>query len=467
MNPSETTKETEFIFRRLGDSFLQFATDLWHSVPILLLIVAAVAVIAKSAYSRYVRRTRGSGKPDSNEGWLWWGAFLFIAAVVIWTLVEFNHRDSEQVNAGPASLSELGTSNDAMWYSFVAAVFGLGCVFVVLMYIKDSKSIRWFWAAKLAILRITVYAILCFVFLLPAKQTWERTEKKSRVVVVLDISPSMTRVSDEVDSRGRQAKTRMDILLDFLTDEKNDNKVRFIQRILEKNPIVVYSFGTRLDENSQMINRDEKAWDRSEWESFISYDFRPAMLKGLSEDGKQKLRSSTQPVSWSGPPLAKDQKKLEPTNWADWAAMWVGHARQLEQTNAKETDAGNRKRLVDQLSEDDDATLLDNIKKLDRRVDVARTIALGTNVPDSVTAAVSRESPNMVQGIVVFSDGRSNSALTLPIANCDRATKEKIPVFTVAVGEDRQTTSINISEIQADESVQPDQASSRSSTSTV
>src|SRR6185436_4578801 len=35
--------------------------------------------------------------------------------------------------------------------------------------------------------------------------------------------------------------------------------------------------------------------------------------------------------------------------------------------------------------------------------------------------------------------------------------KEKIPIFTVAVGEDRQTTSINISEIQSDESVQPDQ----------
>ena len=332
-------------------------------MPLLLLIVAALALIAKIGYSRYVRRTRGPGKPDATEGWLWWGAFLSIAAVVIWTLVAFNHRDTEQVKSGPASLSEFGTSNDAMWYSFVAAVFGLGCVFVVLMYIKDSKSIRWFWAAKLAILRITVYAILCFVFLLPAKQTWERTEKKSRVVVVLDISPSMTRVSDEVDSRGRQAKTRMDILLDFLTDEKNDNKVRFIQKILEKNPIVVYSFGTRLDDNAQMINRDEKAWDRSEWESFISYDFRPAMLKGLTEDGKQKLRASTQPVPWSGPPLAKDQKKLEPTNWADWAAMWVGHARQLEQANAKETVAGNRKRLVDQLSEDDDATLLDNIKK--------------------------------------------------------------------------------------------------------
>jgi hypothetical protein len=457
MNPTETTRETEFVFRRLGDSFPQFAADLWHSVPVLVLAVAAILVVAKGAYTR-ARRARGVGKPDSTETWLWWGAFLSVATFVLWTLVAFYHRDSEQVKAGPASLSETGTTNDAMWYSFVAAVFAAGSVFVVWMYIKDSKSIRWFWAAKLAILRIAVYGILCFVFLLPAKQTWERTEKRSRVVVVLDISPSMTRVSDEIESRGRQPRTRMDALLDFLTDDKNDNKVRFVQKILEKNPLVIYSFGTRLDDSSQIVNRDEKPWDRAEWEAFVTYDFRPAILKGLSEDGQQKVRNTDTPVKWSGPTLPTGQKKLEPANWADWAAMWVGHARSIEQANAKETDSGRRRKLVADLSDEDDATLLENLKKLDRRVDVARTIALGTNVPDSLTAAVNRESPNMVQGIVVFSDGRSNLGSDSSYRELrDRATREKIPIFTVAVGEDRQTTGITIAEIQADETAQPDQ----------
>jgi hypothetical protein len=57
--------------------------------------------------------------------------------------------------------------------------------------------------------------------------------------------------------------------------------------------------------------------------------------------------------------------------------------------------------------------------KTDRRIDVAHN-RTGTNVPDSVTAAVNRESPNIIQGIVVFSDGRSNLPPTLPIANCLR-----------------------------------------------
>jgi hypothetical protein len=458
MNPTETTRNTEFIFRRLGDSFQQFALDAWHAVPLPLLVLAAALVVAKVGHGRYARATRGPGKPTDAARWLWWGAFLSVAALLVWTLVAFYQSDKKQTEGGSTPLSALGTSNDAMWYAFVIGLFTLGCVFVVAMYVKDSKSVRWYWAVKLATLRIAVYAILCFCFLLPAKQTWERTEKRSRVVVVLDISPSMTRVSDEIDSRGRQAKTRIDTLLDFLTDDKNESKVHFIQKILEKNPVVVYTFGTRLDESSQVMNRDEPAWNRADWDAFVSYDFRPSMLKGLSADGQQKVRSATAPVTWGGPTLPPGQKKLEPVNWADWAAMWVGHAKSIEQANSKEQDESKRKTLVADLSREDDAILHENLKKLDRRVDVARTIAAGTNVPDSVTAAVNRESANMVQGIVVFSDGRSNLGSDSSYRELrDRATKEKIPVFTVAVGEERNTSSINISEIQADESAQPDQ----------
>ena len=448
MNPNESTKETEFVFRRLGESFTQFASDLWASVPLWLLILTAVVMIGKIGYTRYVRRVRGPGKPDAAQYWLWWAAFLSIATLVVWILVALYQRDAEQVKAGSAPLSALGESNKAMWYSFVIGLFSLGSLFTILMYIKDSKSIRWFWAVKLAILRITVYAILCFVFLLPAKQTWERTEKKSRVVVLLDISPSMTRVSDEIDSQNRKAKTRMDVLIEFLTDDK----VKLIKPILEQNPVVVYQFGTRLDESPRTMNRGEAALSKGEWEEVAAYDFRAFLLKGLSEPGREALRNTTIPVNWNGPTIPPDQKKLEATNWAEWASAWYGYAKQ------NQADDKNWKPLVTGMSQEDDTLLRDNINKLDRRIDVARTIALGTNVPDSVTAAVNRESAHMVQGVIVFSDGRSNLGSDSSYRELrERASKEKIPIFTIMVGEERQITSINISDIQADETAQPDQ----------
>ena len=106
----------------------------------------------------------------------------------------------------------------------------------------------------------------------------------------------MTRVSDEIGSASAgKAKTRMDVLIDFLTDDKNDSKVRFIQKILEKNPVVVYPFGTRLDESSQMIDREEKPWAAAEWEAFATYDFRPAILKGCRRTAGRRCATRLRP----------------------------------------------------------------------------------------------------------------------------------------------------------------------------
>ena len=92
--------------------------------------------------------------------------------------------------------------------------------------------------------------------------------------------------------------------------------------------------------------------------------------------------------SKTGPKARQGRAKPDAGNWADWAAAWFSH---------RDDDP-----LVNGMSAEDTAVLRENLKKLDRRIDVARTIALGTNVPDSVTAAVNRESPNMVQGVIVF-----------------------------------------------------------------
>ncbi len=113
--------------------------------------------------------------------------------------------------------------------------------------------------------RECVYVLLLCVFLLPAEQTWEETNKQSRVVVLLDITPSLTdpRATDEVSTNpGRKVKTRMDVILDFLSD----NDVAFLKRLLEKNPVAIYTFGTRLDESPTVVNPGE-TWTRNDWES--------------------------------------------------------------------------------------------------------------------------------------------------------------------------------------------------------
>jgi hypothetical protein len=56
------------------------------------------------------------------------------------------------------------------WLLIMGVVLFIGLALVVWMYIKDSRTVRWFWAAPLALLRIGVYLILAVMFLMPAKQ---------------------------------------------------------------------------------------------------------------------------------------------------------------------------------------------------------------------------------------------------------------------------------------------------------
>src|SRR5687768_1744971 len=148
------------------------------------------------------------------------------------------------------------------WMTLVVGLLVLGAAFVVWMYVRDTKSIRWYVAAPLALLRIGVYLLLAAAFLLPARQTWEKVEKRSRVVMLIDVSPSVTQVTDEIKSAANpKPKTRLDKVLDFLTDEK----VSFIQKLTEKNPVTVYRFGTRLDDESQPFLPDTPPWTADDW----------------------------------------------------------------------------------------------------------------------------------------------------------------------------------------------------------
>jgi hypothetical protein len=437
MNETTPTQKSEFVFRRVFDSFDQFAGDLGTAlaggtIAKLLLAFMVLALAARIVYRYSNPASRAPGAKDPTAYWLRVATWVSVGAFVIWGLVAFYNRDSDPSKGTGETVSTLGAGNAAKWYVFTAALFALGAVFVVFMYIKDTKTVRWYWAVPLALLRITVYAILCTVFLLPSLQTWEDTNKQSRVVILLDISPSVTNVTDEIGSGpGRRPKTRMDILVEFLTDER----IAFLKNLLDKNPVAIYAFGTRLDESPTLVEQGAQPWTKADWDSFARYDLKPHVLRGLSEDGQAQLKKTT---DWNG------DKKGD----AAWGRSWA----------AKRNDPELQKTLG--LSSAEDAEQLKkNLERLDKRVDVAETITKGTNVVDSVKAALDREAANMVQGIIVFSDGRSNlggEAGYLELR--ERATREKIPVFTVAVGEDRQTSAMTITEVNAPDSAPIDEA---------
>ena len=410
MAQNGVTQESVFILRRLGEAF-PFASPEYASAGGKAYWLGTVVLLALIGLALAARTLLGNRDGDiSLFRWFLAGtqAALFIVPAIC---------------VGVAREVE----GEVLWWILSASTLICATMMTILLYIKDAHTIGW-WAILLAPLRICVYITLLACFLLPAIQTWEETEKRSRVIVVIDVSPSITTISDELSRvPGVKPKTRLNKVLDLLTDEN----VNFIGKLTEKNPVFVYRAGTRLDETGDELAQGAPSWTRDEWSMWASYDFKPYALKGISEAGQIELKKMP---AW---------KAGEP-GIADWATQYA---------KAADTDA-----VPTTMSEDDKTILAGNRAKLEKRVDVARSLVLGTNVLDSLLTAVNRESSNMVQGIVVFSDGRSNLGSDSAIGDLrDRAAKEKIPIFTVAVGEKRENVEIVITDLAAPDSTQPDE----------
>jgi hypothetical protein len=424
MNETGNQAEAELIFRRLGDPFppvpdapswLPEGASWMFDGVLLLLAGAALLGWLVVVYLCYRSDTRSVG------GWAYvTGALRLLGVGFLAAAAAFRGASIPQ-------LEQFG--DNVAWYLAIIALLLTGLSFIVSSYLRDARNTGWL-AIPLGVLRLTVYLLLAWAFLLPAIQKWETTRKTSKVIVILDVSPSVAETADELSSiPGRKAKTRLDKVIDFLTDEQ----VAFLKKLLDKNPVAVYRFGSRLDEDAQTFDAGRPVgWAKEDWYAWARYDFKPYVLRGVSPDGRNAVRQSR---PWDG----------DKPGTPEWALAWA---------KLKDEEA-----IPAGLSEADQKALAENKARLEKRVDVARSIVQGTNVPDSLTALVSREAANMVQGVVVFSDGRSNLGSDSAYRQLrEKATRDKIPIVTVAVGEPREVVSITITDLQAPDRAPPDEA---------
>lgn len=183
------------------------------------------------------------------------------------------------------ALRVFGKQVEARWFwAFVLGVILLvGFAYVIAMYRRDSRSVGPLWATLLGFLRCLVYLILGGVFLLPAWQTWEKTETHSKVVLAIDVSDSM-RSRDDIPSESMPVEklpTRIDKVQEFLLA----NQGAFIKDLQAKNPVYLYRFGSRVDEQFQLLDKD-KPWTAEEWSAWLHPNPKQPMPENLSDADK-------------------------------------------------------------------------------------------------------------------------------------------------------------------------------------
>jgi hypothetical protein len=282
------------------------------------------------------------------------------------------------------ALHLFGREIEARWFWVLVLILVLsaGFFYVGWMYKRDSRSVGWMWASFLGLLRCMVYAILAAVFLLPAFQTWNRTELHSKVVMLDDASGSMGN-RDDLPTEAMPAeklKSRQDKIIDFLTDDR----AGFLKKLQDKNPVYAYRFGTKIDPDFKLFEGGKVVWSTSDWAEWLKPNPLEPEPQGLNDEAKKKYYD---------------------------------------------------------------------------RISLFKDLVNGTNLGTALTEVANRESNNMVNAVVLISDGR-NSAPQFSQDQIDevksRFKKAKIPIFTVAVGEYREPISIRITDLQAPEQARPD-----------
>ncbi len=299
---------------------------------------------------------------------------------------------------------------DVFWISVLVLVLLAAFAYVGLMYARDSRSVGPWWAAFLGLLRSAVYVILAGVFLLPAIQTWEETEVRSKVLVLFDVSGSVTAVVDDLpDDRTPIEKlpTRQDKVLRFLADEK----VGFLAGLERKNPLTVARFAGKIDPNPWYF-ADGRNWTQEEREAALNDPERKGELP--------------------------EPQRLQQEFWAAWLKPTA------TVTPPEDWNEADKKRLEH---------LVQSNQKL-----AAAGFFGGTNLADAVLALLNREVNSMVQGVVVFTDGRST--LSSGRQNLDdlqqRARAAGIPIFVVGVAKERPQVRVEIVDLRVPGLVQPE-----------
>ena len=140
-----TTIQTEFVFRRLAEPMF--------GVPV--------------------------------HWFVWVALVLFVFSLCCFYVVRKYRRDFELdvIRLDSAAFRVLFSLVGLLGFFLVLPFVGL--VRAVVSAVKgDGRTSNWFMASFLTYIRLLVYGLLAFAFLLPSCQHWEYSEKGSRVVIL-------------------------------------------------------------------------------------------------------------------------------------------------------------------------------------------------------------------------------------------------------------------------------------------
>ncbi|MCA9213427.1 MAG: hypothetical protein KDB27_10205 [Planctomycetales bacterium] len=331
-------------------------------------------------------------------------------------------------------------------------------IIVAIMYRRDSVDLGKGTRGTLLLLRILAFVGLAFFFLNLEKKTEQRQTKNSRVAVLVDVSQSMG-ITDMMGDGTREAATRIEQVLQHIADGE------VIRALREKHDVSVYTFS-----------------DNSTPASVASYQKVKASHESTQVDPKAVVLSAAKESRnlWTAAAIAigiamvavfihfflgNRGRGAEGESWflliatvvAIVGFVFAGVAN-LRQPSITPAMAFGWRQLPDRL--DDVRTPKIETKESateTQTVDWNQVLAargVETRVGDAIQSIVEQERGGPISGVVVITDGASNSGLGVA-AIAEFAKQADVAVFPVGVGSSELPRNVRVVDMEAPARVFP------------
>jgi hypothetical protein len=216
-----------------------------------------------------------------------WEALIFpvlLALAVVGLIAMFSRRHKlVTLGVGAAVIVVFGALyvgigafmvNLLSWWLVLVPTLLIGFFYVGMMYAKDAHSVHFTWAGFLGFLRVTVYCLLGVCFLLPGCQEYEVSVTESKVLVLFDVSGSMSEAPDG-DAGPEGSMTRQEKVVKFLSDRYGKDGKTFIEHLVDSSPVTCYRFGGGIDDEPLEFSKDvdRKPYTKAEqWARWLRPD---------------------------------------------------------------------------------------------------------------------------------------------------------------------------------------------------
>ena len=358
-------------------------------------------------------------------------------------------------------------------------------IFAWIIYRKDSVDLKRPAAFLLTSLRwLTIGGIFLFV-LNPGQRSETRIVKPSRLSILMDNSLSMgllDPVSENSVDRGLRSQQLIDWLAGPLVEKfRGEHEVSVYSFGDSDQPKLIESFSKNFGSENRAIDlsaEEETAFLQSQWivwsGALVSLLALVFTVFGLTRRKPIKPTTSTTTTTKSE---LKPQAEIKapPSRFESWwfsggvlllligltllaiGDLWLPKI-QLAQSLGLQSAETSQTNLTSPAADSDAENEREN-NPSPEPADVAWAAELqpqgtSTRIGSAIQYIVNKEQGGPIAGIVLFTDGQSNSGISVDRAIA-AATNAGIPIFTVGVGSTERPQNVLIADLQAPERVLP------------